>query len=773
MLRILLVLLVIPLHAQISCFPSCGGGGGGAPIGPAGGALTGTYPNPGVGGFTKGTGTITGPATSGTVSPTAGANGIPQLDGAGNLSIGTTVLPTWVDPRAFGAKGDGKQYLDGSMGSGPTAITWTCGTTCYPSGFIISLRGVNASTPVDVSGGAGLTGTSPVAPSVTTTLANDFLLSVFSLGNAAFTLPTAPPNQILYTPRVGGDEGNWVGGQTIALAGATPTVTATLGSSIPWAAVSIALARAGAGAITYVSGNTKINPSGADISMVPPGGPSGNIYIACVSFFGATTLTTPSGWTRIIAESGTGDQQLFCDWKASASNSPTLTSSTATFTSGDVGKLICVAGVGLSGTELCSSVTSVTGSHDLVVLDSNFNGSPATSLQFRYGTNDDSAISSALAAACGNVLFFAPGNYVSGGLQQTPCTTNSVIIQGSGATLPDYRNVVADQSGGLSASAIWLLSKSLFQNSSLFFFGTGSNSFTTGVQVYRFPQVVRDIAFNAGVGVNLDGGCPTCNGLYFYTGQAVTLENVIISGFGQDGLVLDGTWRNRIASCMFDSNGRFGINFNSTLQPSLSITSQNLGVYDSDISSNGQTGIEINTGGGVTLLNNLIQWNGVITGSSAYEVEFAAVGRSGTSFIAGNWFEGAHGENMLNTSNFYGPDGPLVGGNVLFSGTNPFACVSATSPSVCGYATSGSAAIPTGTNPNLTVNTNAVIAGSRIIITPDSSVGALLGITCNTTLATTTIHPVVTARTAATSFTMSYNGVVTTNPVCVNWQIVN
>lgn len=99
-------------------------------------------------------------------------------------------------------------------------------------------------------------------------------------------------------------------------------------------------------------------------------------------------------------------------------------------------------------------------------------------------------------------------------------------------------------------------------------------------------------------------------------------------------------------------------------------------------------------------------------------------------------------------------------------------CASGASPAVCAAAASGGAAVPTGTNPTLVVNTTAVTANSVILLTPDESLGTKLSVTCNSTV--TTQGPlIVTARTAATSFTVQVAATVATNPVCFNWVIVN
>lgn len=95
-------------------------------------------------------------------------------------------------------------------------------------------------------------------------------------------------------------------------------------------------------------------------------------------------------------------------------------------------------------------------------------------------------------------------------------------------------------------------------------------------------------------------------------------------------------------------------------------------------------------------------------------------------------------------------------------------CASVTSPATCGTKPAGASAIPTG-GTTFIVNTSAVTANSQIDVQFDSSLGTLLGITCNTT-----IQPiVVTARTAGTSFTVTTSANPVTNKMCFTYTITN
>lgn len=98
-------------------------------------------------------------------------------------------------------------------------------------------------------------------------------------------------------------------------------------------------------------------------------------------------------------------------------------------------------------------------------------------------------------------------------------------------------------------------------------------------------------------------------------------------------------------------------------------------------------------------------------------------------------------------------------------------CASAASPAVCSSASAGAVVIAAGATA-VTVDTTAVTANSEIEITPDSSLGTRLGVTCNTTLASI-IGPVVTARTAGASFTVTITGTLVTNPACYTYTITN
>lgn len=113
------------------------------------------------------------------------------------------------------------------------------------------------------------------------------------------------------------------------------------------------------------------------------------------------------------------------------------------------------------------------------------------------------------------------------------------------------------------------------------------------------------------------------------------------------------------------------------------------------------------------------------------------------------------------------------GATVALKYSTSAACASGASPAVCGVNPIGFVAIPTGVNPTLQVNTSAVTASSQILLTSDDTLGTALSVTCNSTLATLVGGMAITARSAGASFTISFNGTITTNPVCLSYEILN
>lgn len=101
-------------------------------------------------------------------------------------------------------------------------------------------------------------------------------------------------------------------------------------------------------------------------------------------------------------------------------------------------------------------------------------------------------------------------------------------------------------------------------------------------------------------------------------------------------------------------------------------------------------------------------------------------------------------------------------------------CSSGASPAVCASSVAGGAAMPTNAaSSSIVVQTTAVTANSQIFVTADDTLGTKLSVTCNTTAATLAGGLAITARTAGTSFTVSNNVAVSTNPLCISWFIVN
>jgi hypothetical protein len=99
-------------------------------------------------------------------------------------------------------------------------------------------------------------------------------------------------------------------------------------------------------------------------------------------------------------------------------------------------------------------------------------------------------------------------------------------------------------------------------------------------------------------------------------------------------------------------------------------------------------------------------------------------------------------------------------------------CADSAGAAACGAAAAGAFVIDAASTATV-VSTTAVTANSQIFVQDDSGLSTRLGVTCNTQSSLTLGALRVTARTAGTSFTVTLEVGPTTNPMCVNYFIVN
>jgi hypothetical protein len=114
--------------------------------------------------------------------------------------------------------------------------------------------------------------------------------------------------------------------------------------------------------------------------------------------------------------------------------------------------------------------------------------------------------------------------------------------------------------------------------------------------------------------------------------------------------------------------------------------------------------------------------------------------------------------------------GPLIWAAQLKTGSEGTIgqCFSSTSPAVCGSNIDGFVAIPAGSS-SIVVHTTSVTAKSEISLTFDTTQGANLGVTCNTSPQ----QPYISARTSGTSFTISVPTSFSKNPGCIGFHLKN
>ena len=181
---------------------------------------------------------------------------------------------------------------------------------------------------------------------------------------------------------------------------------------------------------------------------------------------------------------------------------------------------------------------------------------------------------------------------------------------------------------------------------------------------------------------------------------------------------------------------------------------------------------------------------GVFGGRGYMATGYSGVSRADVQFWATeNWTDSANGARIVfattangaaaRTSRWYidqdggfkpftSGTGTLGDSTHLIPSASFVNCTSGASPAVCGASVVGAVAVAAAAT-SLVVNTTAVTAKSRIVLTMDSSLGSDLGITCNTT----NIAAWVSARTAGTSFTITTASGPVTNAMCLNFHILN
>jgi hypothetical protein len=173
------------------------------------------------------------------------------------------------------------------------------------------------------------------------------------------------------------------------------------------------------------------------------------------------------------------------------------------------------------------------------------------------------------------------------------------------------------------------------------------------------------------------------------------------------------------------------------------------------------------------------------SGSDYGEVVVGGGAANGSGYVGGNVLvqagagTGGNGDGQVELNDLVGNFTQSAGNGVetgfLTSkkfGTSTY-CASSASPAACSSASAGFVAVPTGSSPTLVVDTTAVDANSQIFLQNDSSLGTALSITCNSTAATLAVPAYVSARSTGTSFTITYSGTISTNDLCISYNIVN
>ncbi len=188
-------------------------------------------------------------------------------------------------------------------------------------------------------------------------------------------------------------------------------------------------------------------------------------------------------------------------------------------------------------------------------------------------------------------------------------------------------------------------------------------------------------------------------------------------------------------------------------------------VASSTLASNGIYWGAYNTSGAIASYNST-----VASGASTATTTFGLAGTMTADFRGPILNGGSATCGGVNAGDVCLNEGTTTNGRatalLLGTVTN---CSDGAGAAACSAAPAGSVVIDAA-GTTVVVSTTAVTANSQIFVQEDSSLGTKLSVTCNTT---TGRDYTVSARTAATSFTITASAAPVTNPACLSYFIVN
>jgi hypothetical protein len=371
------------------------------------------------------------------------------------------------------------------------------------------------------------------------------------------------------------------------------------------------------------------------------------------------------------------------------------------------------------------------------------------------------------------------------------CTSLALVT--SGGTLPGnytWQTITTGAPASISVTLVGSLDNVTWTTLDTNTLTGGGSRTLSNANAYRFlgcvpgtltggtaPTVSCQISVTSTAGGG--GGLPA--------GLTFSLPTLTISsaGSGNGALALSGNTSGTVtqtATATANGEAMTGVTpFNLTLGTSNSVAA-NI-TFSSSIQAGG---FMIGTGSGSTTGHALGLWPGVTTP--------VAVGNAPIIFQDSTNGNGVAGIELTNVSAYGWP----VGGNanavydttlcrnaagVVEAGTT--ACNSsgimkalrhdtdtncASSSGTCGSASSGSVSIAAAAS-TVTVATTSVTANSVIVLTRDDTLGTKLTVTCNTATAAGDIK--VSTRTGGTSFVITVQNSPATNPLCLNYVILN